>query len=101
MCPRNCVQRSPAHEVNVYKIGLTRRSVQKRAAELSASTSVPLPFGILAKWDVGDCARIEEEVHRRLAAYRINPRREFFRADLSVICETIEAVVRGAATGTG
>lgn len=87
------VQRSPAHDVNVYKVGLTRRSAAERAKELSSATAVPLPFGVLATWDVGDCAFVEREVHRELAAYRINPRREFFHAELSLICGTIESVI--------
>jgi hypothetical protein len=89
------VQRSPAHEVNVYKVGLTRRTAEARASELSSATGVPLPFGVLATWEVGDCAGVEREVHERLAAFRINPRREFFFAELSVISGTIDAVVRG------
>ena len=90
------IQRSPALDVNVYKVGLTRRSSQERAAELSSATGIPLPFGVLGNWEVGDCARVEREVHRRLAAFRINPRREFFYADLSLISRTIDAVVTEA-----
>jgi Meiotically Up-regulated Gene 113 (MUG113) protein len=87
------VQRSPAHEINVYKIGVTRRSPEMRAAELSSATGVPLPFGVLANWQVGDCARVEREVHRKLASFRINPRREFFCAELSFIARTVDAVI--------
>jgi hypothetical protein len=90
------VQRSPAHEIDVYKVGLTRRSAEVRAAELSSATGVPLPFGILAKWDVGDCGQAEKEIHERLAAYRINPRREFFRVELAIICQVIGDIVEGA-----
>lgn len=88
------IQRSPGHEVNLYKVGLTRRNVQLRAQELSSATSVPLPFGVLASWEVGDCGAVEREVHQRLAFCRINPRREFFLAELSLISRTIEAVIR-------
>lgn len=88
------IQRSPAHEVNVYKIGLTRRDSAARAKELSSATGVPLPFGVLGNWEVGDCASVEREVHRRLSAYRLNPRREFFLAELALINQTIDAVIR-------
>lgn len=88
------VQRSPGHGIDLYKVGLTRRSADVRAGELSSATGVPLPFGVLASWSVGNCATVEREVHERLAAYRINPRREFFRAELSHIVRTIEAVIR-------
>ena len=87
------IQRSPALENNLYKVGLTKRSAAIRANELSSATGVPLPFGVLASWSVGDCTRVEREVHQRLAASRINPRREFFHAELSHIIKTINDVV--------
>src|SRR4051812_6914021 len=62
------VQRSPAHESNLYKIGLTRRASATRAQELTSASGVPLPFGVLATWKVGDCDRVEKEVHSRLAS---------------------------------
>jgi hypothetical protein len=88
------VQRSPALEYNLYKVGLTKRTAEIRASELSSATGVPLPFGVLASWPIGDCARVEREVHERLAAYRINPRREFFRAELSLIIRTVETAIK-------
>jgi hypothetical protein len=87
------VQRSPALEPDLYKVGLSRRNAAIRAEELSSATGVPLPFGVLAKWSVGDCARIEKEVHQRLAAFRINPRREFFYVEISQIIRIVEAVI--------
>jgi T5orf172 domain len=86
------VVRSPSHDVDVYKIGLTRRSAEQRARELN-STAVPLPFGVLAQWEVGDCAAVESEVHRRLEAHRINPRREFFRASIRDIVGTVHQAI--------
>ena len=86
------IQRSPALEINVYKVGLTRRSAEVRAKELSSATGVPLPFDVLANWEVGNCAHVEQEIHKRLAAFRINPNREFFRAELSLIIKTIDTV---------
>ena len=88
------VQRSPALEPDLYKVGLTRRNAEVRAEELSSATGVPLPFGVLAKWSVGDCALVEKEVHRRLAVFRINPRREFFHVDLSAIVRTIDSAIK-------
>jgi len=87
------VQRSAAHEQGLFKVGLTRRTAEIRASELSSSTGVPLPFGVLANWNVADCAKVEQEVHRKLAAFRINPRREFFRVELPYICQVIGEVI--------
>jgi len=88
------IQRSPAHGMNVFKIGLTRKDPDGRAEELSSATAVPLPMDVLGTWNVGDCALVEREVHLRLDNYRINPRREFFVVELSVIIRTIEAVAK-------
>jgi hypothetical protein len=88
------VQRSPALEPDLYKVGFTRKSAEVRAEQLSSATGVPLPFGVLAKWSVADCARVEKLVHQKLAAFRINPRREFFQAELSVIIRTVDNAVK-------
>lgn len=87
------VVRCEAHQTDTYKIGLTRRDPEVRSRELSGATGVPLPFGVIANWNVGDCARVEKEVHSRLAAYRVNPRREFFHCELRTIIRTISEVI--------
>jgi hypothetical protein len=88
------VMRSPAHDKELYKIGLTRRPAEVRAHEIGRSTGVPLPFGVLATWDVGDCSVVESDVHRQLAQYRVSKRREFFRAPLPVIVKVIDETVK-------
>jgi hypothetical protein len=92
------VMRSASHERDVHKIGLARKSAEGRADELSQATGVPLPFGVLAQWEVGNCSGAEAEIHLRLARYRLNKRREFFRVSLSAIVATIEQVVRAQLT---
>lgn len=87
------VMRTAANEIDIYKVGLTRRSATERAGELN-STGVALPFGVVANWSVGDCVAVEKEVHRRLAARRISDRREFFRAPLIEITATISDVIK-------
>ena len=87
------VIRCPAHGNNVYKIGLTRRSAKARAKELSANTASPLPFESIASWPVGDCTSVEREAHLRLSHLRINPRREFFKAELGLITGTIMEIL--------
>lgn len=89
------VVRCPEHGINVYKIGLTRRSAEIRAKELS-STPTPTPFGVMGSWEVGDCAKVEKEIHLKLGAYRIDTRREFFRLNISSITKAIESVIRAS-----
>lgn len=85
--------RSTSHGLDLYKVGLTRRSVQERATEIGSSTGVPLPFDVLASWQVSDCASIEKEIHKQLKPYRVNKRREFFRTSLPFIVATVEKAI--------
>ena len=86
------VMRSGSHNDDIYKIGFTRRSAETRANELSSATGVPTDFEVLARWDVGDCTRVEEEIHQRLKPFRVNKRREFFRGNLQMIIGVINEV---------
>lgn len=88
------IARSPSLGAGIYKVGSTTRDPDIRATELGSTTGVPLPFEILASWDVGDCNAVEKEVHRRLEPYRISSRREFFFVGLSEIVSAIEEVIR-------
>jgi hypothetical protein len=88
------IMRSGSHYADLYKIGLTRRSSETRAIELSGASGVPTGFEVLAQWEVGDCSRVEREVHRRLSPLRVNKRREFFRGSLERIVEVIGQAVR-------
>ncbi|MCG8994251.1 GIY-YIG nuclease family protein [Laribacter hongkongensis] len=74
-----------AYGANVVKVGLTTRSPDVRAREIySGSTGVPLQFDIAVAYSVADCARAEKLAHRRLRAFRLSNRREFFRVTPSV-----------------
>jgi hypothetical protein len=90
------VMRSGSHHADLYKVGLTRRSTQTRASEVGGATGVPTGFEVLAQWEVGDCTATEKEVHIRLAALRVNKRREFFRGSLQGIIQTINHVVNAS-----
>ena len=60
---------------------------------MGSSTGVPLPFEVLASWDVADCGKVESEVHKHLKPFRVSKKREFFRTSLSSIVATIERVI--------
>ena len=90
------VMRSPSHERDLYKIGLTGRSVDVRAQEIGQSTGGPLSFGVLGNWETVDCSSLEAQVHRQLAQYRVSKRREFFRAPLAIIVGRIDQAVKRA-----
>lgn len=75
----------------LFKIGMTTRTPEERAAELSSVSGVPHPFEVRwARAVVGDVARIERLVHDRLAKHREG--KEFFRIGLAQATSTIDEV---------
>ena len=75
----------------MVKIGLTTRTPKERAAELSASSGVPLPFKVAWARAVPDCAYVEKAVHRMLDDKRVSASRESFRVDVTTARQVIEA----------
>jgi hypothetical protein len=61
------------------KIGKTSKSLEQRIKELSASTSVPLPFTCFYACTVKDASFAEHQLHDAFDNHRVNPRREFFK----------------------
>jgi hypothetical protein len=90
------IMRCTAMQEQVYKVGWTSGSSAKRAEQLSAATGVPLAFDVVAKWEHPDAEALETDVHMLLAPYRLNDRREFFQAELSVIKRTVETAINRA-----
>lgn len=64
------------------KIGMTERTPEERARELSQVTGVPVPFNVAYSEDVPDCSAAERLIHSRLDPYRTNQGREFFHLPL-------------------
>lgn len=77
----------------IYKVGMTDRTPEERAKELSASTSVATPFLVIYKQRTNYPKQLEYEVHKELekSNSRVNQNREFFNGDPSV---AIRAIVR-------
>lgn len=84
------------------KIGRTSRDIgaHARAQQLSAATGVALPFRVRHVWNTPRMLETERLVHSLLSAWRVNPRREFFRVRASVgeITAQFEGVVLRACT---
>ena len=75
------------------KIGRTTNHPGSRAHDLSRATGVPTPFTVAWYSETDDCHLAERLIHKRLAAYRTNPRREFFDLDLSKAIDVAKDVV--------
>jgi len=61
------------------KIGKTNNDLEQRIRELSASTSVPLPFTVFYACTVKNAQFVEHQLHDAFDDNRVNPKREFFR----------------------
>lgn len=61
------------------KVGKTNNNLEQRVRDLSASTSVPLPFTVFYACTVKDAQFVEHQLHDAFDNNRINPRREFFQ----------------------
>lgn len=61
------------------KIGKTNNNLEQRVRDLSASTSVPLPFTVFYACTVKEANFVEHQLHDAFDNNRINPRREFFQ----------------------
>lgn len=68
---------------NTLKIGMTRRTPEIRAEEMSEETGLPAEYMVAYKRKVSDCEEVEALIHERLKRYRISHSRydrsrEFF-----------------------
>ena len=78
---------------NVYKVGMTRRlDPMDRVKELG-DASVPFPFDVHAFIECDDAPALENALHHDLAlaqVNKVNPRKEFFKANISHIKKLVE-----------
>ena len=77
---------NPAYK-GLLKIGMTIRTPQERALELSQSTGVPVDFVVAYDVIVRDCELGEKMAHSRLADFRYA--KEFFKVDLKIAIQIL------------
>lgn len=95
------VLHNPLDPENLYKIGTTRFAMDVRMRQLE-DTAVPMDAdGIswvidleyaVPHWD--NAMEVEQDMHRRLAAYRVNGRRKFFFVEFELIVNTFLRAIR-------
>lgn len=79
---------------NIYKIGLTRRLEPLDRVKELGDASVPFEFDVHAMIYSDDAPKLEADLHREFATdqlNKINPRKEFFRVQLSNIRTLLES----------
>ena len=77
------------------KVGWSAYGGGYRAEQLSKSTGMPTPFVLRFEITANNAERAEKLVHKDLAEFRLNPRREFFTCPVEV---AILAILRRAVT---
>ncbi|MFB6279491.1 MAG: DNA translocase FtsK 4TM domain-containing protein [Salinibacter sp.] len=77
----------------LVKIGYTTRDAATRAAELSADTGVPGDFKVEHETAAENPEAVEQAVHDRLAAHKVNKDREFFEVGPDEARRVIERVL--------
>jgi len=87
------VMRSAAHANDIFKVGMTRRTSDIRAKELSQTTSSPDSFLTVQEWKVSECIKAEKEIHRRLDKFRLTSKREFFQIPYKEILRIINQTI--------
>jgi predicted transport protein len=75
-----------------YKIGMTTKTPEERARELSAATGIPRDFEVLYEQRVIDCKQAERLLHNKLRRYRSAGNREFFQIPLKEAIKALEGV---------
>ena len=75
---------------DLFKVGMTERSPEERAREVSVGTGVPTPFEVLAAVPSGNPAEDERSVHAVLSDGRVGDDREFFSGGALQIIQAVE-----------
>lgn len=73
----------------ILKIGQTSKNPFERMRQLSAATSCPEPFKMMAFFECNYYKEIELFVHKELDSMRTNPCREFFKTERIDVLEAI------------
>lgn len=73
----------------IVKVGKTLKSSEDRAKELNKATGVAGKFQVLFEENVVDIDYAERLIHEQLAAYRLEPNREFFRLPYKIAIRTV------------
>lgn len=87
------VMRSASHPRDQYKIGFTIKDAYERAAQLYATSGQSDQFNVVEQWNVRSPRRVEALVHEKLAAFRVNPKREFFILKYDKIRKAVEEAI--------
>ncbi len=79
---------------NYLKIGMSTRSAEERAKEISSSTGIPTEYLVAYEEQVPDCKKAELLIHQRLDEYRPSKNREFFVLPLNEAINVVQEIAK-------
>lgn len=88
------IMRNASHALDIFKIGLTTKTAEERAGQLSATTGAVDKFLVIQRWKVHDCFLAEKLIHNALDKYRVNPKREFFKIEIEEAFPIISSIIK-------
>ena len=74
---------------NLLKIGVTSKTPEERAEQLSRGTGVPVKFTVEYAFKCFNGMALESEIHKYLHSYRVSNDREFFQISLTEAKEAV------------
>lgn len=77
---------------NYCKIGYTKNNPEERAKQISRATGVVAPMKVEWAFNCYNGFALEQEIHHKLADYRVSSNREFFLISLDEARKTIEEI---------
>jgi hypothetical protein len=79
---------------NMVKIGMTTRTVEERAREISKATGVPTPWIPVYSFPCYASGILERRIHEHLRQYRVNEDKEMFGVTSNIAQQIIEDLGR-------
>jgi hypothetical protein len=89
-----------ALKADYLKIGMTTRTSEERADEISRGTGVVCPYQVAYEEQVSDCKAVERVLHQLLADHRVQSSREFFYLPLKDAIKIVRQVAKASRKDT-
>lgn len=77
----------------ILKIGFTERTVDERLKEINKATGVIMPWQVCDFWFTQEPYLAEQEIHHKLADYRVADNREGFAVNFTVARDVILGIL--------
>jgi len=84
---------NPKQGKNIFKVGMTSKSVDVRIKQLNSETGLIGKFNLYAYFAVEDIVNAEKDCHEKLNRFRIQDNREFFEIEYIQILQKVRDAI--------